>query len=126
MKSLLKHIFTWWNDYTLGTKLFTMRHGVKLGEDEQGNSYYRSKTGDRRWVMYNGEIEATRIPPEWHAWMHRLSDVPPSERPLERKKWEADHEANPTGTADAKFPPAIAQGARQKATGDYDAWQPGR
>jgi len=125
MKSLFKHIFTWWNDYTIGTKWYTMRQGVLVGEDEEGNRYYRAKKEDRRWVIYNGEVEATRIPPNWHAWMHRLTDVPPSETPLARKEWETDHMPNPSGTADAVYPSAISEGQRPQATGDYEAWRPG-
>ena len=124
MKSLFKHIFTWWNDYTLGTKLFTMRQGIPVGEDEEGNIYYRSKKHNRRWVIYNGVIEATRIPPQWHAWLHRLTDTPPSEQPLDVKDWQAEHRANPSGTADAVYPSAISKGHRPHATGDYEAWQP--
>ncbi len=53
MKEFLLQFFTWWNGQTLGTKVFTSRHGEKVGEDEFGNAYYRSKGGriDRRWGM---------------------------------------------------------------------------
>lgn len=97
MKFLLRAL-TWWHDSTLGTALFTSRKGEKVGKDDQGNVYYRERGGDRRWVIYNGEIEATRIPPEWHAWLHGLSDAPPSEKPLPTKAWEKPHHPNLTGT----------------------------
>ena len=35
-------------------------------------------TATRRWVLYNGEAEASRIPPAWHGWMHHRTDVPPT------------------------------------------------
>ena len=56
-------------------------------QDEQGNRYYRTNGGkidptldfERRWVIYNGYAEASRIPPSWHGWMHHTVDVPPTE-----------------------------------------------
>ena len=124
--SFLSHIFTWWNDYTLGTRLFTWRKGQLVGSDDQGNRYYRERKGDRRWVIYNGVVEASRVPPEWHAWLHRLADSPPSERPLPAKSWEKEHLPNLTGTVGAYFPPGSLNegGRRARATGDYEAWQP--
>lgn len=124
--SIFNHIFTWWSGYTVGTGLFTWRHGVGVGKDDQGNRYFRQKNGDRRWVLYNGEIEASRIPPEWHAWLHHMTDAPPTERPLPTKLWEKEHLPNLTGTAGAYFPPGSLNegGTRRRATGDYEAWQP--
>ncbi|MBW7835673.1 MAG: NADH:ubiquinone oxidoreductase subunit NDUFA12 [Sphingomonadales bacterium] len=124
--SFLSHIFTWWNDYTLGTRLFTWRKGQLVGADAEGNRYYRERKGDRRWVIYNGVVEASRVPPEWHAWLHRLVDSPPSERPLPAKSWEKEHVPNLTGTVGAYFPPGSLNegGRRARATGDYEAWQP--
>ena len=60
MKQLILQILTWWNGQTVGTWLYTALHGVPVGEDESGNTYYRSRKGDRRWVIYNGESEASR------------------------------------------------------------------
>lgn len=81
-------IFTWWNGQTIGTQIFTWRKGVKVGEDEQGNSYFRDSQNKRRWVIYNGEVEASRVSPEWHGWLHKTYDTPPSEEAIKRKKWE--------------------------------------
>lgn len=124
--SLLKTIFTWWNGGTVGTLLFTRRHGVKVGDDDQGNAYYRSKDGKRRWVIYNGEAEASRVPPEWHRWLHKTTDVPPSEQPPVVKPWEKEHLPNLTGTPGAYFPPGSLHRAakRDRGTGDYEAWRP--
>lgn len=54
----LKEAVTWWNGQTTGTRIFTRRHGQKVGEDEQGNCFYQTSDGKRRWVIYNGEAEA--------------------------------------------------------------------
>ena len=126
MINLLKRIFTWWTDSTVGTWLFTQRRGQRVGEDDQGNVYYRERSGPRRWVIYNGEIEASRIPPEWHAWLHYTVDDPPSEKPPVVKPWEKDHVPNLTGTTGAYYPPGSLErsGERSRATGDYEPWRP--
>ncbi|MEO0410222.1 MAG: NADH:ubiquinone oxidoreductase subunit NDUFA12 [Pseudomonadota bacterium] len=127
--SVFARIFTWWHDSTVGTALHTWRHGDKVGEDDQGNRYYRSRRSgeqERRWVMYNGEIEASRIPPEWHAWLHYTVPEPPSERPPVVKSWEKDHVPNLTGKDGAYFPPGslASTGTRETSSGDYEAWSP--
>ena len=117
---------TWWNGQTLGTQLWTRRFGRKVGEDQQGNVYYQTAGGKRRWVIYNGESEASRVSPEWHGWLHHTYDEPPTRAPLKRQPWEKDHVPNLTGTVYAWRPKgSIARGGeRQKASGDYEAWRP--
>ena len=64
MLTFLKKIFIWWNQETLGTKLKTIFYGKLVGMDSFGNKYYKSKAG-KRWIIYNGEIDASKIPNEW-------------------------------------------------------------
>lgn len=118
--SLLKMIFTWWNGPGIGTRLFTARHGEEVGRDAAGNIYYRSGQGaaERRWVIYNGEPEATRIPPEWHLWIHKTVATPPSQQPLVTRRWERDWTPNATGTALAHRPTPASM------AGGYRAWTP--
>ena len=122
----LKRHLTWWNSQTLGTQIFTARKGVKVGEDEAGNIFYQTRDGKRRWVIYNGEMEASRVSPDWHGWLHYTFDEPPTKAPLKRQPWEKDHLPNLTGTVHAWKPQgSIARGGeRQKASGDYEAWRP--
>lgn len=124
----LGRIFTWWDGPTVGTWLFTRRHGVEVGRDAEVNVYYRSRDGKRRWVVYNGPAEASRVPADWHVWLHGAGrDVrPPSERPIPAKRWEKPHAPNPTGTELAYVPSgALSRGGlRPRATGDYEAWVP--
>ena len=100
--------------------------GIEVGRDDLGNVYYRSKKGDRRWVVYNGDVEASRTPPEWHMWLHRQVQSPPSEKPLPAKSWEKPWRPNATGTVEAHAPSGSlnASGIRARATGDYEAWVP--
>ena len=69
MLTLFKKIFIWWNQETLGTKLKTIFSGKFVGSDSLGNKYYQNKKG-KRWVIYNGEIDASKITDEWYSWMH--------------------------------------------------------
>ena len=121
---------------TLGTKLYTWLRGEQVGHDRAGNRYYREKGGgrvhhdslrhERRWVIYDGEVEASRIPPEWHAWLHHTTDeTPPPEGPPKRP-WQKDHTPNMTGSDQAYRPPGhtLMGGHRDKATGDYEPWSP--
>lgn len=106
--------------------------GRAVGTDGQGNRYYRApgRKGyrhDRRWVMYNGEVEASRVPPEWHGWLHHQTDVVPSPDGASfRQPWQKPHQPNLTGTLQAYRPPGhiLSGGRRDKATGDYQPWTP--
>ena len=59
---LVSSIFTWWNSATAGTYWTTWRSGVFVGEDTQGNRYYRNRDSSRRWVIYKGLAEPSRSP----------------------------------------------------------------
>ena len=115
---------TWWDSQTIGTQLFTWRKGKRVGEDDQGNVFYETADGSRRWVVFNGEAEASRISPEWHGWLHRTWDEPPTKSPLKRKDWEKPHQENLTGTALAYAPPGSIRRPEPEPRSDYEAWQP--
>ena len=122
--TFLLRLLTWWNGQTLGTQLFTARKGVKVGEDAQGNVYYQTRDGKRRWVIYNGEVEASRISPDWHGWLHHTFKEPPTESPLPHKAWELPHQENLTGTPGAFAPAGSLRRAAPVVRQDYEAWQP--
>ena len=123
LNSLVRSV-TWWNGQTLNTQLFTWRKGVKVGEDPEGNQYYRTRSDDRRWVIFNGEAEASRVSPDWHGWLHHTWDTPPSEQPLEHKAWEKPHEENQTGSDRAYAPSGSLRYGAPAQHKDYEAWQP--
>lgn len=120
----LTRAVTWWNGQTIGTQIFTARHGVKVGEDEQGNIFYQSHDGKKRWVIYNGETEASRVTPDWHGWLHHTWDAPPTERPMKHRAWEKPHRENMTGTLAAYAPPGSIRRADPVERTDYEAWTP--
>ena len=115
---------------TIGTLLFTRMFGEKVGSDPFGNVYYQHRkqpsSGRRkRWVIYSGEPEASRVPPEWHAWLHRTTVPAPVSRAPQRA-WQKPHEPNLTGTDLAYRPPGhvLKGGVRAPASGDYEPWVP--
>ena len=125
--SLFRQLFVWWVNATPGTLLTTWFSGQPVGKDGFGNRYYQSKDGKRRWVIYAGTVEASRVPPDWHGWMHHTFEHLPTQEKLKRKSWEAEHVPNLTGTAAAYHPEGSlwSEGKRPPATGDYEAWRPG-
>ncbi len=123
LNTLLRAV-TWWDGQTLNTQLYTARKGVKVGEDEQGNVFYQSRDGKRRWVIYNGEIEASRVSPDWHGWLHHTFKEAPTDRPMVHKAWEKQHLENLTWTAQAYAPAGSIRRAAPSERRDYEAWSP--
>lgn len=111
---------------TFGTLLKTWWKGVRVGEDQFANKYYREKKGNRRWVIFDGLPEASKVPPDWHAWLHRTTDEVPASGGSSQYAWEKPHSRNLTGTDEAYRPSGslLDAGVRPKATGDYEPWQP--
>ena len=117
--------------FNIGTRLYTMFNGTLCGTDEFDNHYYFAK-GDklhgkqRRWVMFKGDVEASKVPPEWHAWLHHTTDNPLTESAAQAKSWQKPHEPNPTGTAGAYRPRGhdVLGGQHAPSSGDYEPWTP--
>lgn len=124
------NLFTWWQGLTFGTWIETTLRGREVGRDGDDNIYYEGRPGSsaegRRWVVYAQDNDSSRVPPEWHLWLHRTRNEPPSMVPLPVKAWERPWRPNPTGTPAAETPPGalIAGGQRSPAAADYRAWTP--
>ena len=69
----------------------------------QGNRYYVQNKGvgplgvPRRWVIYTNFAEASKIPAEWHGWMHYTVDTPPTEQKYAARPWQRPHWMNLDG-----------------------------
>ncbi len=133
-KVMLKQFFTWWNGSTYGTSFTLWRRRARLvGKDEQGNRYFEEREPSasdgrkRRWVVYHGVAEGSRVPPDWHGWLHHTFEQPPTEAPLTRRDWEQDHLPNMTGTPLAYRPKGSLEQANpsEGARDAYEAWSPG-
>ena len=118
MLTLLRKIFTWWNQDTFGTRLKTIFFGKLVGTDELGNKYYESKNG-KRWVIYSNTIDASKIPVEWYSWIHFTSNKIENNHNLTKYNWQKPHKPNLTGTASAYYPNKNKNAIKKK----YKTWK---
>ncbi|HWE99246.1 MAG TPA: NADH:ubiquinone oxidoreductase subunit NDUFA12 [Caulobacteraceae bacterium] len=130
---MLRDIFTWWFGATIGARNQIRRSSSLVGHDDYGNAYYESVDPkfnydgrNRRFVIYKGYADASKVSPDWHGWLHHTFAEPPVREPLRRRPWEKDHQPNLTGTIFAYRPKgSLARGGeRDSATGDYEPWKP--
>jgi NADH:ubiquinone oxidoreductase subunit len=121
-----KNLFTWWEGASTGTALYSWRHGSQVGKDDLGNLYFEGRKSGRRWVMYNGSNDVSRVPPEWYSWLTRQIDDVPDKAMPPAPKFLKPATGNLTGTAEAYRPSgALEQGGqRAAASGDYQPWLP--
>jgi NADH:ubiquinone oxidoreductase subunit len=103
----------------------------RVGKDEFGNCYYESrKTRNngrpRRYVIYKGTPEASKVPADWHGWLHYTETDLPPEGGYAKQAWQLPHQPNLTGTIHAYRPAGhlLRLGRRRQATGDYQPWKP--
>ena len=118
---------------SIGTRLYTLLFGQLMGQDRYGNRYYRRRGGhapgrfrrEMRWVLYKGEPEASKVPPEWFGWLHYSQNEPPKPGEQPARPWQKEHLPNLTGTPLAYHPPGSAVVASEnKPKPPYEAWRP--
>ncbi len=128
---VIAKIFTWWNGTTIGAMFDINRRAAFVGDDEYGNRYFEERKPSiegrkRRYVQYKGLAEPSKVPADWHGWLHHTFEDPPTVAPLDRRVWETDHKPNMTGTVFAERPKgALSEGGHRAAnSADYEAWTP--
>ena len=121
MISFFKQIFIWWHKQTIGTFIYTLFTGKYVGVDEFGNKYYSNSNG-KRWVVYKNQVESSKIPPEWHLWMHFLTQNKPSEN-TKKFIWQKKYEENLTGTIKAHKPEGSLRSDSKKNMKKYETWK---
>lgn len=117
---------------TIGTRLYTLFSGQYVGRDEFGNSYYKQRRPEKgkrtkRWVIYKGLPEPSKVPPHWHGWLHYTTDQFPAEgQVIKQYEWQKEHIPNATATASRHLPAghALKGGRRASNSADYVAWKP--
>ncbi|CAI5483626.1 unnamed protein product [Closterium sp. Yama58-4] len=81
--------------------------GARLvGTDSHGNKYYErmdAQNGRHRWVEYKESwgYNASTVPPEWHGWLHHITDDLPDKILAFKPHYGLEHRANFTGKGDA-------------------------
>ena len=119
--NFLKQIFTWWHKQTVGTFLYTLFVGKLAGKDQFGNKYYFNSKGNR-WVIYKNRVEASKIPPEWHLWIHFMTTKKPSDFSF-KYSWQKEYEENLTGTKRAYKPEGSLSSESKKDMKKYESWK---
>ena len=121
MLNFLKQIFTWWHKQTIGTFIYTLFTGKYVGKDQFGNKYY-SNSKEKRWVIYKDKVESSRIPPEWHLWIHFLVKNKPNSN-ANKFPWQKKYEENLTGTKRAYKPEGSLSSESKKDMKKYESWK---
>jgi len=121
MLNFLKQIFTWWHKQTIGTFIYTLFTGKYVGKDQFGNKYY-SNSKEKRWVIYKDKVESSRIPPEWHLWIHFLVKNKPNSN-ANKFPWQKEYEENLTGTKRAYKPEGSLSSESKKDMKKYESWK---
>ncbi|ABD44517.1 hypothetical protein ECHHL_0890 [Ehrlichia chaffeensis str. Heartland] len=83
----------------LNLQFLVKRNKKLVGKDILGNRYYITTANgiEKRWVIYNGKADPTKVPAPWHIWLHYADNqVPKSSQSL--------HLPNLTGTQYAYHP----------------------
>ena len=118
MLTFIKQIFVWWNQATIGTRIETIFFGKLAGKDSFGNKYYKNKKG-KRWVIYKGEIDASKISNEWYSWMHYTKNKIENLHDLKKYEWQKPHQPNQTGTDNSYHP----NKNNEKINKKYKSWK---
>ena len=121
MLNFLKQIFTWWHKQTIGTFIYTLFTGKYVGKDQFGNKYY-SNSKEKRWVIYKDKVESSRIPPEWHLWIHFLVKNKANSN-AHKFPWQKEYEENLTGTKRAYKPEGSLSSESKKDMKKYESWK---
>lgn len=126
MKQFFAELFIWWHKQTLSLRIQTWLRGNYVGSDDAGNRYFEHKKNGKRWVVYNGPVEASAIPAGWHGWLHQRTDILPTDDDYQPYDWQKPHLANMSGTKNAYHPEGslFKSGKRPKVSSDYDAFKP--
>ncbi|GAB4165484.1 MAG: NADH:ubiquinone oxidoreductase subunit NDUFA12 [Rickettsiaceae bacterium] len=109
----------------LVNKLWVKLFCSNVGSDQFGNHYYIGKSKDylgrnKRYVVYNGIDDGSKVPPMWHAWLHYLSNEIPQKIEEKQYKWQREHLPNLSGTNYA-YKPAESKCTKVKT---YSSWAP--
>ncbi len=119
MLTFIKKIFVWWNQETIGTKIYTLLFGKIVGKDEFGNKYYQNKNKTKRWVIYKSEIDASKIPSDWFSWIHFMKNKIEFNQEPKKYSWQKSHSPNMTGTNKSYHPNKNNEQVKKK----YKSWK---
>lgn len=110
-------------------EFFIKRSCDFVGQDQFGHRYFvaRNKNGTqkpRRYVIYKGIKEPSKVPPMWHGWLHYLTDTVPLNSKDNDYEWQKKPLPNLTGTKNAYLSLNAHDKAQVRALEDYTPWKP--
>ncbi|ORE19276.1 NDUFA12-domain-containing protein [Rhizopus microsporus] len=78
--------------------------GRLVGVDANGNKFFENNdevSGRERWVEYASQSwpDPGDIAPDWHMWLQRIVQEPPTEMNLKTEKWYGEPTPNFSGTS---------------------------
>ena len=92
---------------SIGTILYSLLNGKKVGEDDQGNKFYiHKKNIKKRWVLYKEQVDPTNLAVKWQIWLTKTDEDNNNEVIINKKsfKWQKNKKANLTGTINSYHP----------------------
>ena len=112
-----------------------IRHGPGaelVGTDAHGNKYYEKKdaqVGRNRWVVYADGSDwinqnPSVVPPEWHAWLHFVSDENPSNSDWKQPIYAVEATIHPTQSEGRYLPKGAWSNPNRRSWKKYEAWTP--
>ncbi|KAL9225069.1 hypothetical protein vseg_001036 [Gypsophila vaccaria] len=118
-----------------GNLLQTKIHNIGakvVGVDQFGNKYFENldlQYGRHRWVEYasKNRYNASQVPPEWHGWLHYITDRTGDELlSLRPSRYGVDHKENFSGEGDEYIyhSKGHALNPGQRDWTRYETWQP--
>ena len=108
------------------TRLKVMFFFKYQGRDEFGNIFFQEKKiskKPRRIVRYNGQVESSKIPPAWHAWLHHTQNECPSDNQNKKYDWQKKHLPNLSGTIHS-HQPDLKPKDQNNSDEYYQSWNP--
>ena len=106
----------------LSAKLFSK----KVGKDSEGNEYFIKNNNDKlekRIVIFKKEVEASRVPAEWQAWLTGTTNIVPSK--IKKHVWQKEHQPNQTGTTEEYNPNSNNTDIKTKnLNNQFSSWSP--
>lgn len=100
----------------------------QVGIDEFGNRYFLGKNKNylghkKRFIIYNGIDDGSKVPAIWHSWLHYLTSKIPEKHKDKAYNWQKKHIPNLTGTNYAYNPNAPSN---VKGATTHTRWTPRR
>eukprot|EP00245_Coleochaete_scutata_P001815 TRINITY_DN12265_c0_g1_i1.p1 TRINITY_DN12265_c0_g1~~TRINITY_DN12265_c0_g1_i1.p1 ORF type:complete len:153 (+),score=25.73 TRINITY_DN12265_c0_g1_i1:115-573(+) len=116
----------------LQTKMRQLGGAKLVGEDKFGNKYYENMAntqyGRHRWVEFGSKTDynASSVPPEWHGWLHHITDNTPEKIADLKPSYAQPHRINLSGLTEEGIyrPKGYPKNQKQRDWKRFEPWNP--